>query len=167
MSNTDRSTVTRRTALQTGTLAAIAAGLLGTTTTPPASAEPAPVSDLVTALCAGAKPAPDDDFAAWLAEWEQANTITKEKRDAAVERIAAFVPEDQRYELVTGVDALEEVLHDSTSLSHALYCELMFRHLPGLAPVLRLVWAHVMDTRTDRLEECGGGYCADGASGPF
>jgi hypothetical protein len=121
----------------------------------------------VAALCAIASPTADDDFAAWLAEWEQANTVTKEKRDAAIEKVAAFVPEDQRYELVTGVDALEDVLHDSTSLSVALYRELMFRHLPGLEPVLRLVWAHVMDTRTDRLEECGGGSCSDGISGPF
>ncbi len=32
------------------------------------------------------------------------------------------------------------------------------RHLPGLAPAIRLVWAHVIDCRLDRVGAC----CTDG-----
>ncbi len=32
------------------------------------------------------------------------------------------------------------------------------RHLPGMAPTIRLLWAHVIDIRLDRIGAC----CADG-----
>jgi hypothetical protein len=34
----------------------------------------------------------------------------------------------------------------------------MCRRAPGLAPILRLLWAHVLDTRTTDLGRC----CTDG-----
>ena len=34
----------------------------------------------------------------------------------------------------------------------------LVRHFPGLAPAIRLAWAHVIDTRLDRIGTC----CADG-----
>ena len=53
-------------------------------------------------------------------------------------------------------DADSEAQGGSTDLHVAELC----RHFPGLAPAIRLAWAHVIDERPDRVSR----YCTDGES---
>ena len=58
--------------------------------------------------------------------------------------------------------ALEGALSDRVTDLHAATTEYqvaeMARHAPGLAPAIRILWAHVLDCRLDRVGAC----CTDG-----
>jgi hypothetical protein len=133
MSNTDRSTVTRRTALQAGTLAAIAAGRLGATTPPAVAAEPAPlVLGTVT------------DTAPLVADSMRLARLCRETllqaADAGEDLGDTFTPEQ---------DALFRAYDDALGAHHsatiALYLAEFYRHVPGLAPALFAVGQHIQE----------------------
>jgi len=161
MQNTN---VTRRNAIRTGGLAALVAGLMGTAGTAPTSAAAeAPAPDLVAVLCAEPTPVADAEFSEWVAVWTEEHADVKHKYDAAHDALAAFVPADRRFELV---GKLSDLAGDLAALSVSRDRELLFRHLPGLAPMLRLVWEHAAMTRLGDELGCGGGHCQDGVEGP-
>ncbi len=58
--------------------------------------------------------------------------------------------------------ALARTLSDAVTDMHGaendFHIAELCRHLPGLAPAIRLVWAHVLDCRLDRVGVC----CTDG-----
>ncbi len=58
--------------------------------------------------------------------------------------------------------ALERTLSDAVADMHGaendFHVAELCRHLPGLAPAIRLVWAHVIDARLDQVGIC----CTDG-----
>src|SRR4051794_16644301 len=90
-------TISRRYALKTGGLAALGAGLLGSTgTTTPASAEPAPQPDLIAMLCARSMPETDAEFAAGLGEWTEERTARLGEYQRIREALYASVPADLR-----------------------------------------------------------------------
>ena len=127
-------TISRRYAIRTGGLAAILAGLTGTVTTAPAVA--APRSDLVAALCAEPTPDADARFAEWVDQWQAERATVSAEQRAILDQIKAYVPADRQWELV---GKLSDLSGDLTTMETSLYRELMFRHLPGLEPMLRLI----------------------------
>ena len=56
------------------------------------------------------------------------------------------------------VVALERAVSDAVTDLHGATTDLhvneLSRHLPGLAPAIRLLWAHVIDARLDRVGLC-------------
>jgi hypothetical protein len=121
------------------------------------------LSDLVAALVAEAQPGADERFHEWVQVWEEERRRVRAEHDAIVAQIEASVPKDRCYELV---GKLTDLSNDASSLVDAMHRELVFRHLPGLAPTLRLLWMHALETRTDELEVCDPAYCASGDNGP-
>jgi len=108
-----------------------------------------------TAPCELAAPAPPADPLArvsleLLAEYRTA----AEARDAAERGLGEH--------LSPTAQALERTLSDALTDLHAATVDFQVaevcRHLPGLAPALRIVWAHVQDARLDRVGFC----CTDG-----
>jgi hypothetical protein len=158
--------VTRRSAIRTGALATIVAGLSGAagTTVSAAAEAPTPASDLAAVLCATLTPGADAEFADWVTEWTDERASVHREYQAVHDAIAAFVPVDRQYELV---GRLSDLAGDLASLSASRDRELLFRHLPGLAPMLRLVWDHVAMTHLGDELACSGGYCRDVAQGPY
>ena len=138
MSDTDRTTVTRRKALQHGTLF-LGAGLLGSagTTTSAVSAETPPLSAPISLAFQ-----PDDGaFAEYLAEWH-AEYLAILEQSADLDRQARAHPAwDRGLAQLNGKEC--DAHGDSHMHVHALAFELLCRHLPGLAPALRVVWRHV------------------------
>ncbi|MDP8923077.1 MAG: hypothetical protein M3O34_09415 [Chloroflexota bacterium] len=49
------------------------------------------------------------------------------------------------------VDELDGEAHFESMMLHV---EELCRHLPGLAPTLRVMWMHVIDARPDRVGRC-------------
>jgi hypothetical protein len=159
-------TVTRRRVIGTGTLAALAAGLLGTTTAPPVAADPAPAFDLIAALCTGANRLSDERFAEWLDTWHEEYQERTAQHHQLVDRLKDYVPAELHYDIVI---TLADNAQDLSLLRESRRREEILRHLPGLESVLRLLWEHVDTTKLDAALDCGGGACADGAGigGPY
>lgn len=157
MSEQDRTTVTRRRALQTGSLF-LGAGLAAAG--PIATVEAAPVaSDLVAALCREPKPNTDAAFAAWLADWNRERQAARTARQRAEDAIAEYLPAEVRNQLL---NTLSDAHCEEDCLQADHTRELFLRHLPGLEPVLRLVWQHAAQTYYGQEMECGATYCRDG-----
>ena len=80
--------------------------------------------------------------------------VASEARDAADRALAEH--------LSPTAQALERALTDAVTDLHAATTDFQVaevcRHLPGLAPAIRLVWMHVLDARLDRVGAC----CTDG-----
>ena len=80
--------------------------------------------------------------------------VASEARDAADRALAEHLSP-------TAV-ALGRTLSDAVTDMHGAEIDLhvaeLCRHLPGLAPAIRLVWMHVIDARLDRVGSC----CTDG-----
>jgi len=61
--------------------------------------------------------------------------------------------------------ALDRLLSDAVTDLHAATTDFQVaevcRHAPGLAPAIRILWAHVLDCRLDRVGVC----CTDGGPG--
>ncbi len=53
------------------------------------------------------------------------------------------------------VSALEGVAHDACT---RMFVAELARHLPGLAPAIHLLWAHIVEARLQRVGTC----CTDG-----
>jgi len=53
---------------------------------------------------------------------------------------------------------LSDAVTDMHGAENDFHVAELCRHLPGLAPAIRLVWAHVIDARLDRVGAC----CTDG-----
>ena len=59
------------------------------------------------------------------------------------------------WELHKEFDELDQLVRDASMDMHVAE---LCRHAPGLAPAIRLLWAHVIDIRLDRVGRC----CTDG-----
>ena len=106
-------TLTRRSALRTGGLAAIMAGLLGTSTAAPASAQPA--RSLATVVHT-------DDLA------------------AECRRLSAMLSPEQ----ATLLRRFSDATSNGQTLCEEWQAAELARHLPGLAPAIRMVWTHTI-----------------------
>ena len=53
---------------------------------------------------------------------------------------------------------LSDAVTDMHGAENDFHVAELCRHLPGLAPAIRLVWMHVLDARLDRVGAC----CTDG-----
>ena len=137
----NENTITRRSALTAGTLAALAAGLLGTTGARPAAAvEPTPAPLTVGTVTNV------DDLAAevrWRAEHVHGLYVAQEEAGAALK--AMLTPEQAR--LFT---AYEEAAISANLETWDLYVAELGRHLPGLAPAIRAIWLHIAESRHGR-----------------
>ncbi len=80
--------------------------------------------------------------------------VASEARDAADRALADY--------LSSTAQALERAVSDAVSDLHGATTDLhvneLCRHLPGLAPAIRILWVHVIDARLDRVGVC----CTDG-----
>ena len=80
--------------------------------------------------------------------------VASEARDAADRALAEH--------LSPTAAALERALSDAVTDLHAATTDFQVaevcRHAPGLAPAIRILWAHVLDCRLDRVGAC----CTDG-----
>ena len=137
-------TVTRRAALRTGGLAAIAASLLGTTTTAPsvAAQTPPPLPWL------GSISAPD--LANMTAESQRLHDLC---RETLIE--AARLNQQLSATLTPEQDALSDVaLGEHYGATLNWYMSELRRHLPGIAPALLAVWEHVREELTAGSRRC-------------
>ncbi len=80
--------------------------------------------------------------------------VASEARDAADRALAEH--------LSPTAQALDRALSDAVTDLHAATTDFQVaevcRHAPGLAPAIRILWAHVLDCRLDRVGTC----CTDG-----
>ena len=80
--------------------------------------------------------------------------VASEARDAADRALAEH--------LSPTAAALERAVCDAVTDLHAATTDFQVvevcRHAPGLAPAIRILWAHVLDCRLDRVGSC----CTDG-----
>src|SRR4051812_8377121 len=99
----DRTTLTRRSAIRTGTLSALGVGLMTAAGAPPVAAgslQPAAELTLIAALCAEPTPGADARFEEWLAIWRSEHAAVSAEHRAILDQIKAYVPADRQYELV-------------------------------------------------------------------
>ena len=98
--------------------------------------------------------APADPLARISLELLAEYRVASEARDAADRALGLH--------LSPTAQALERALSDAVTDLHAATTDFQVaevcRHAPGLAPAIRLVWAHVLDCRLDRVGAC----CTDG-----
>ncbi len=59
---------------------------------------------------------------------------------------------------VLSPDELVDAVDDERGAWVDVHVAELARHLPGMAPAIRLLWAHVIDERVDAVGTC----CADG-----
>ena len=109
-------------------------------------------TDTATAPSARAEPA--DPLARISLELLAEYRVASEARDAADRALAEH--------LSPTAQALERALSDAVTDLHAATTDFQVaevcRHAPGLAPAIRILWAHVLDCRLDRVGSC----CTDG-----
>ena len=107
-----------------------------------------------TATTTTAPVAPTDPLARISLELLAEYRTAAEARDAADRALAEHLSP-------TAV-ALGRTLSDAVTDMHGaendFHVAELCRHLPGLAPAIRLVWMHVLDARLDRVGAC----CTDG-----
>lgn len=129
--------ISRRSAIRTSGLAAIAAGLLSSAgTVKPAAAQPAPLT--VTISLADGTPPVD---AAWYAEWRKARDEASNAVTAAAIAIIDRLGDDGAQLVNTYEDAVTQVF----TMESDLAIEKMAVHLPGLAGALRLLHQHIYE----------------------
>lgn len=126
MSKADRTIVSRRAALKSGGVAALAAGLLSVGA--PASAAPPPAADPHRADLAA-------ESLATLAEYRAAES---EHRAASAALLASLSPQQRELYLT-----LEAAANERDAMRAMVTQREMARHLPGLSPALDLIWQHV------------------------
>ncbi len=110
-----------------------------------------------TTTTTGAMPvAPTDPLARISLELLAEYRAAAEARDAADRALAEH--------LSSTAVALARVLSDAVTDLHAATTDFQVaevcRHAPGLAPAIRILWAHVLDCRLDRVGVC----CTDGGA---
>jgi hypothetical protein len=138
--------ISRRSALRTGGIAAIVAGLIGTAGTAPVAATDQPV---VLARVVNA-----DDIRA-----EGGRLLA----DMEAQRAEYEALQDALYATLTPAQAaLCGKMMDAFGGHHSRYSEWvsveMARHMPGLAGVMRLLWAHAVAEPNADMGAC----CTDG-----
>ena len=150
---------TRRAALTTGTLTALGVGLMSAAGArpEPVAAQTTPASDLIAALVAEEKPDAERRFQEFLAEWKAKREQLHDRLEEIQGRVAAFVPDELYRELML---PFSDLAGEYYGMESSLERELVLRHVPGLEPVLRLLWHHAVDSHIGP-EGCGGGYCSD------
>src|SRR3954452_4056149 len=140
MSDQKPTIVTRRSALRTGLMASIAAGLAGTVPAATVAAQAAPTVDL-------ARGSDDAALAAWLAAWEREDRRLAAEHEAAFQAILrtleAHVGHDAAWKLT---DRLDTVVGLVWMLESRKTVEVVCAHLPGVAPAIRLALEHAEDT---------------------
>lgn len=151
MSDQHRTTVTRRRALKSGGLAALAAGLMGAGTV---NAEP------MTALAAFTTPLSqtDAEWSAWLDRWKARAKELLNKSIEISDELAAGNTGARTRRLANDLsDVMSEIaMHDMDRDR-----EIIVRHMPGLEPVLRLLFAHTVEMFNDELTVCAQHHCID------
>jgi len=80
--------------------------------------------------------------------------VASEARDAADRALAEHLSPTA----TAFVRALSDAVTDMHGAENDFHVAELCRHLPGLAPAIRLVWMHVLDARLDRVGAC----CTDG-----
>ena len=109
------------------------------------------------------------DQAATVAAPEPTDPLARESLEllaALREATRARADLDRRFRHYLSPEAipLERELSDAVVDEHGaandLHVAELCRHLPGFAPTIRLLWAHVIDERPDRVGRC----CTDGES---
>ena len=107
-----------------------------------------------TATTTTAPVAPTDPLARISLELLAEYRTAAEVRDAAERALGEH--------LSPTAQALERAVSDAVSDLHGATTDLhvneLCRHLPGLGPAIRILWAHVMDCRLDGVGVC----CTDG-----
>ena len=98
--------------------------------------------------------APADPLARMSLELLAEYRTAAEARDAAERGLGEHLSPTAQAHGRTVSDAVTEMHGAENDLHVAELC----RHLPGLAPAIRLVWMHVLDARLDRVGAC----CTDG-----
>ena len=98
--------------------------------------------------------APTDPLARISLELLAEYRVASDARDAADRALAEHLsPTAAALERALS-DAVTDLQAATTDFQVAEVC----RHLPGLAPAIRILWAHVLDCRLDRVGVC----CTDG-----
>jgi hypothetical protein len=128
--------ITRRSALRTGGLAALAAGLLGSAGTGTAAAQPASAAPLVVGTTTNI----DDLVAESLAHLARSNAACTAVDDVEEALKATLSPE----QLALFTD-YEHAAHHSEWAAEQMYVAELARHLPGLAPMVWAMWHHVIE----------------------
>jgi hypothetical protein len=132
----------RRSAIRTGGLAAIMAGLIGTTT-PPVAAQPAPALTTIAPVLASDLEATSRAF---LRRSREGTEDYLELHDAFT---ATFTPEQRALWL-----EVEAALGARDSLAQDLHFAEVVRHFPGLAPALWTVYRDHDIGWHDRVATC-------------
>jgi hypothetical protein len=135
---------TRRRAIQIGSIGALAAGLLGTTTTTVAQPAPLQIPTVLPAVVSTEDLAADCDRL--LAELKRADAAYW-AADAAM--LAMLAPEQYK---------LHNDYSDAMGERYLAYNEWisaeMARHAPGLSTVIRLLWLHAIAEGTADMSTC-------------
>jgi len=98
--------------------------------------------------------APTDPLARISLELLAEYRVASEARDVADRALAEHLSPTAVALGRALLDAVTDLHAATTDFQVAEVC----RHAPGLAPAIRLVWAHVLDCRLDRVGAC----CTDG-----
>jgi len=112
------------------------------------------MSDQTETTTTTAPAEPTDPLARMSLELLAEYRVASEARDAADRALADY--------LSSTAQGLERAVSDAVSDLHGATTDFhvneLCRHLPGLAPAIRILWAHVLDCRLDRVGAC----CTDG-----
>ena len=143
MSNTDRTTVTRRSALTTGTLTALGVGLMSA-----AGARPEPVVAASSATLATVVNAGDlaEECRERFAEYRR----SQEASGKAWDRLDATLTPEQA-ELARKASDAQSGYHLDESYWQAVE---LARHLPGVAPSILMIWEHITTVSYGRPGAC-------------
>ena len=98
--------------------------------------------------------APTDPLARISLELLAEYRVASEARYSADRALAEHLSPVAEVLARTVSDAVTDLQAATTDFQVAEVC----RHAPGLAPAIRILWAHVLDCRLDRV----GGWCTDG-----
>ena len=112
------------------------------------------MSDQTETTTATARAAPTDPLARISLELLAEYRVASKARDAADRALAEHLSPTAVALGRTLSDAVTDLHAATTDFQVAEVC----RHAPGLAPAIRILWAHVLDCRLDRVGAC----CTDG-----
>jgi hypothetical protein len=127
-----QASITRRSAIRTTGLAAIAAGLLGATRIEAASALPLIVGTVSNM----------DDLAAEVALYVKRGNAAWSAEDDAEAALSATLSPEQHVLFRAYADAR----NDRETAHENLYISEIARHLPGLAPAIWAIWFHMTES---------------------
>lgn len=126
--------LSRRSAIRTGGLAALAAGLLGA-----ARAEASPVTP-ASPLIVGTTTNVDDLVEEVREYIEASNAAWSAQESLKGDLVEMLGPKQQE-----AFDAFERARDEADWTTQEMYLAELARHLPGLAPALWGLWRHILD----------------------